>query len=282
MPPGFLSIFRSCARESFIQKAGKVCDVYTWEGMEKKVLREGSGLYKPRERCRVEIEIEGKKGIKLDEVFLVKETRVVTLGEADDQSTDAIEACLRSMRVGEDSEQRGYRIRLLSFESCKESWELSAREKMDIAVHHKKKGNEKFTSSEYPAAAHRYSNALKYLITIGPHVSDAEASEVRLLKTACHLNLAAAQLKLGLPHHVIRNCSKVLAVDENNCKALFRRGQAHCIMNEFELAEVDLLKAKSLDPKSSAIEQQLNVLASKRKAQNEQYHHALKKMFSSK
>ena len=263
--------------------------------MEKTVLREGSGLYKPRERCRVEIEIEGRKGSKLEEVFLVKETRVVTLGEADDQSTDAIEACLRSMRVGEESEfsfqgdnfdedgeQRWYRIRLLSFESCKESWELSAREKLDFASHHKKNGNEKFTSSDYTAAAHRYSNALKYLITIGSHVSGAEASEVRLLKTACYLNLAAAQLKLGLPHHVISNCSKVLAVDENNCKALFRRGQAHCAMNEFELAEVDLLKAKSLEPKSSSIEQQLNVLASKRKAQNEQYRHALKKMFCSK
>lgn len=46
---------------------------------------------------------------------------------------------------------------------------------------------------------------------------------------------------------------QVLAISENNCKALFRRGQAHMGLNEYEKGIADLTQASYSAPNNTDI-----------------------------
>jgi hypothetical protein len=53
---------------------------------------------------------------------------------------------------------------------------------------------------------------------------------------ALHLNLAACKLKTNDLREAIIECEKSLDIDENNMKAIFRRGQANSKLSEFAKA----------------------------------------------
>lgn len=273
----------------------------------KKVVKEGIGLYKPNDRSRVTIKLEGRLRDGHGSLLLPRQTQELFLGEADDEATETIERCIRNMRVGEDAEftintrtlpgppielVRGaesplspvwYSIHLVSMKRAKETWRMSAPEKLDVASHHKAVGNEKFKVGSHFMAAKRYSMALKYLISISPMIlSDEERDHVRELKVACLSNLAASQLKLQIPHSAAKNCSKVLEADPNNLKALYRRGQALMFMNDFDSAREDIERARRLDPSSRAVSELLKELQSREQQQKRHYHQALKSMFGGK
>ena len=275
--------------------------------VDKKVVKEGSGLYKPNDRSSVTIELQGRlrdgQGIPL----LPRQTRELILGEADDEATEAVERCIQSMRVGEVAEftvdtntlpgpplelVRGsknpqapvwYSIRLVSNERAKETWWMSAGEKLDVASRHKVVGNEKYKAGIHFAAAKRYSVALKYLISISPmKLSDEERDQTRELKTTCLSNLAACQLKLKIHDSAAKNCSKVLETDPDNLKALYRRGQALMFMNEHDSSREDLERARRLNPNSRAVSDLLKELQSREQQQKRHYHEALRSMFGRK
>lgn len=274
---------------------------------EKRVVKEGAGLYKPNERGRVTIEVEGRLGDGRGSALLPRQTRELVLREADDEATEAIEGCIRTMRVGEVAEftvgngtlpgppielVRGaqspqspvwYSIRLVSSTRAKESWRLSTREKLEVAGHHKAVGNERFKAGNHSVAGKRYSKALKYLISINPvRLSDEERDQVKQLKVTCLSNLAASQLKLKIFHYANTNCSKVLEADPDNLKALYRRGQALMFMNDYDSARVDLERAQRLDPSSRAVSELLRELSSREQQKKRHYHQALKSMFGGK
>ena len=54
------------------------------------------------------------------------------------------------------------------------------------------------------------------------------------------LNLGLCYLKLNRYHHAINYCSQALDKDENNEKALYRRGLAYLNVGELNKARVDL------------------------------------------
>lgn len=66
------------------------------------------------------------------------------------------------------------------------------------------------------------------------------------------MNLAQCALLLGNPKRTIELCNRVLAVDQNNAKALFRRGSARLEVvsspRELEEAMVDLSNADAIAP----------------------------------
>jgi len=57
------------------------------------------------------------------------------------------------------------------------------------------------------------------------------------------LNLGLCYLKLGKYHHAINYCSQVLEKDEDNDKALYRRGLSYLNVGELNKAKHDLYKA---------------------------------------
>lgn len=178
-----------------------------------------------------------------------------------------------------------YTIDMISFECGRDLWELSDQERLEIAKRHKEAGGELFKLDKIKGAAICYSKALKYLIPVDPdiqlevqHLQDYE-KEIFSLQSVLMLNLAACQLKFQQYPHVVSNCSRVLALEPDNVKALYRRGQAFTMMNDLDRAREDLLKAKKLEPANRAIDEQLKLLESHQQAHDSKYKDALKTMF---
>ena len=271
-------------------------------------MKDSSSLYRPNERSKVTIELEGRLGCSEGHVLLPRQTHELTIGEADDEATVGLERLITTMRVGEvndfvincttlpcppfqlaqgvaESPQGPvwYNIRLVNCTRANESWRMAPHEKLDLANHHKVIGNERFKTGKHSAAARRYSKALKCLISISPlHISDEEKQQAAQLKMACLLNLAACQLKLNAFHNACKNCSKVLETHPGNLKALYRRGQALMFMNDLDLARQDLTEAQTLDPNNRAVNDMLKQLQSRDRQQKKRYHQALKSMFIGK
>ena len=273
--------------------------------MNKTVLKEGTGLNKPADRSSATVELTGRYSINLDNVPVPIQQLTLTLGEANDEGTYQLERFIATMRTGERSEFTGvfslpgppvvvqselgespialkYTIQLVSFQRAKDSWKLGFEEKLSIANHHKSIGNERFREGQYCAAARRYSKALKYIISINPNcVSDGEIEMVYDLKKSCLSNLAVCQLNLKLYDYVVKNCSKVLSMEPNHVKALFRRGKSYMYMGDNESARKDLERAKELDKNNRSVIELLKELTSREIQEKRHYHQALKKMFAS-
>ena len=84
-------------------------------------------------------------------------------------------------------------------------------------------GGEKFRAGQYVDALERYEEALSCLEAAGDHVVAAHTeTHVALLN-----NRAACMLKLGNPRACAEDCTKALAIDSENPKALLRRAVAN-------------------------------------------------------
>ncbi|KAH9604553.1 hypothetical protein KSS87_015929 [Heliosperma pusillum] len=86
------------------------------------------------------------------------------------------------------------------------------------------------------------------------------------VKNPCHLNMAACFIKLKQYDNAIMQCSTVLAEEENNVKALYRRGKAKAELGQIDPAREDLLKARKYAPDDKAIVKELRLLAEQDKA----------------
>lgn len=178
-----------------------------------------------------------------------------------------------------------YTIHMVSFERGRDLWELSDQDRLEIAKRYKETGGELFKLDKTKGAAICYSKGLKYLIPVDPDIQlevqqlQEYEKEIFSLQSVLMLNLAACQLKFQQYPHVVKNCSRVLEMEADNVKALYRRGQALVMMNDYDRAREDLTKAKKLEPANKAVDEQLKLLESRQQAHNAKYKDALKSMF---
>ncbi len=78
------------------------------------------------------------------------------------------------------------------------------------------------------------------------------------------LNLGLCYNKLEKYHHAIKFCSQALDKDEDNEKALYRRGFAYLNVGELSRAKKDLVKASEMtDGSDSNINKALQMLKQK-------------------
>ena len=240
-----------------------------------RVVSNGHGLYRPRNRSKLIAEIESRLGDGDGEYLINKGIYEIALEEADEDIWEEIEVCLMSMQAGEESEfcqkesKRWYRIKLISFENSTEFWKLTEDAKMIHAVHHKQHGNELFNQGNVKSAASCYSRALKYLITITSIEITVDISgksvNIKELKKQCLLNLSICHLRLKSYKYAVETATKVLALDSNNGKALYRRGVARVELGDIDEAWLDLTKAKEYEPNSKAINDQLTIVQERKR-----------------
>eukprot|EP01084_Bolivina_argentea_P003303 6201_1 len=96
------------------------------------------------------------------------------------------------------------------------------------------------------------------------------------LRLTAFNNMAAVYAKLGKWDDVKEKCTRVLKHDDKNTKALFRRGMSYRKLNLYELARVDLEKAKEiLNNSDAAIERELKLLSKDEKNADKEF---MKKM----
>ncbi|NXC70802.1 FKBP4 isomerase, partial [Anhinga anhinga] len=161
-----------------------------------------------------------------------------------------------------------YEVKLKSFEKAKESWEMNTDEKLEQSCIVKERGTHYFKEGKYKQAALQYKKIVSWL-EHEAGLSEEEDTKTKSLMLAAHLNLAMCHLKLKEYSQALENCDKALKLDSNNEKGLFRRGEAHLAVNDFELARGDFQKVIQLYPSNKAAKVQLVTCQQKIREQHE-------------
>ncbi|XP_052020349.1 FK506-binding protein-like [Apodemus sylvaticus] len=189
------------------------------------------------------------------------------------------EKCLESMRQGEEakihlpgSSAPLAKLRLDSFTTGRDSWELEDVEKEALAKEEHRRGTELFRAGNPQGAARCYGRALRLLLTLPPPGPPE--------RTILYANLAACQLLLGHPKLAAQSCDRVLEREPGHLKALYRRGVAQAALGDLEKATADLKKVLAADPKNRAAKEELGKVVIQGKIQDAGLARGLRKMFS--
>ncbi|KAM7243780.1 hypothetical protein CapIbe_004388 [Capra ibex] len=247
-------------------------------GIIRRTRTRGEGYAKPNEGAIVEVALEG---YFKDQMFDQRELRF-EVGEGESMDLPCgLEKAIQRMEKGEHSivylkpsyafgsagkekfqippnAELKYEIHLKSFEKAKESWEMSSEEKLEQSTIVKERGTVYFKEGKYKQAVLQYKKIVSWL-EYESSFSDEDAEKAQALRLASHLNLAMCHLKLQAFSAAIENCNKALELDSNNEKGLFRRGEAHLAVNDFDLARADFQKVLQLYPSNKAAKAQLVV-----------------------
>lgn len=163
-----------------------------------------------------------------------------------------------------------YEVELIGFDEVKEGKarsDMTVEERISSADRRKMDGNALFKEEKLEEAIQQYEMAIAYMgddfmfQLFGKYQDMAMA-----VKNPCHLNMAACMIKLKRYEEAIGHCSIVLAEDEKNVKALFRRGKAKAELGQTDAAREDFLKAGKFAPGDKAIAKELRLLAEHDKA----------------
>ncbi|XP_074096139.1 FK506-binding protein 59kD isoform X1 [Cotesia typhae] len=230
----------------------------------------------PNDGALVQIHLVGKYN---DKIF---EERDVTfnLGEGEDQGiVEGLEAALAKFRIGEKSrlvikskfafKKTGnkefnippdadveYIVEMKSFEKLADVWSMEPETIIEQAKISKEKSTNYFKSGKYHLAIKMSRKVVEYL------ESDSEFDEK--LKPERDQLLLSAYLNLGLFYLMINDnfeaknaCTKALAIDSSNEKALFRRGQALLALSQPEEAKSNFEMVIKIKPNNTAAVKQI-------------------------
>lgn len=170
-----------------------------------------------------------------------------------------------------------YTITLHSFKRARQVWEMEDSELLSLAREYKDRGTELYKEEHVRAASISYSKAIKMVTA----VNTLETETVEELQRTLFLNLAACQLKLGLDNDAYDNCTRVLLIQPQCIKALYRRGVAAIALGELTIAEHDLKEAERIEPENKAVQKKLRQVIKLIHQQATSLSHALKPMFTS-
>ncbi|KAK9664517.1 hypothetical protein RND81_14G047800 [Saponaria officinalis] len=270
-----------------------VSEVTTDKKVLKKILKEGEGYDRPNDGAVVQVKLLGK--LQDGTVFVKKgfeEDPPLEFKVDEEQVIDGLDRAVTTMKKGEialltvqpeyafgasgsiqelatvpPNATVFYEIEMVSFTKEKESWDMNTPEKIEAATKKKEEGNTLFKAGKYERASKRYEKAVKY-IEYDSSFEDEEKKQAKALKISCNLNAAACKLKLKEYKQAEKLCTKVLELDSNNVKALYRRAQAYIHLVDLELAETDIKKALEIEPENREVKMEYRLLKEKVKEYN--------------
>lgn len=133
----------------------------------------------------------------------------------------------------------------------------------------KNAGNWFFNCKDYVEARRKYKKTVRYFNHLKDKLDGKFRSELKMeelreklqaiyqINTIACLNIAAVELKLNNADCAKKACDEVLLNDPNNAKALYRRGQAHISLKNYDDALVDLESAYRSMPNDKNIQNEL-------------------------
>nr|GEV99139.1 peptidyl-prolyl cis-trans isomerase FKBP42 [Tanacetum cinerariifolium] len=158
-----------------------------------------------------------------------------------------------------------YEVELVGFDETKEGKarsDMTVEERISTADRRRMDGNTLFKEEKLEEAMQQYEMAIAYMGDDFMFQLFGKYQDMALaVKNPCHLNIAACLIKLKRYEEAIAQCTIVLAEDQNNVKALFRRGKAKSELGQTDAAREDFLKARKFAPEDKAISKELRVLA---------------------
>lgn len=276
----------------------------------KEIITQGVWGDRPREggKCVVNIDDIVTENIALDEVqhatlsiYLDSEFNgSLIIGDSDTDIDRSLERCIQTMLQMEVSlmiltlppkslnetslkaKTVKCKVHLKEIHNKPYIFEWNHSMKYELAMCHKERGVELYRSGRTRDAFLRFSKALKLLITIIPVESDTAAQqrdEVVCLRVMLCNNIASCHLQCKNYCHVIEMCNKVLFLEPNNVKALFRRAVAYMETQEFDQAKKDFNQVQRLEPGNAAARDKLQELKKWQKKSDAKMAAAIKKMF---
>ncbi|GAB2210724.1 hypothetical protein Droror1_Dr00016007 [Drosera rotundifolia] len=163
-----------------------------------------------------------------------------------------------------------YEVELIGFDETGEGKariDMTVEERIGSADRRRMDGNALFKEEKLEEAMQQYEMAIAYMGDDFMFQLFGKYRDMALdVKNPCHLNMAACLIKLKRFEEAIVQCSIVLTEDENNAKALYRRGKARAELGQTEAARDDFLKARKSAPEDKAIIRELRLLAEHDKA----------------
>ncbi|PNF35974.1 hypothetical protein B7P43_G03542 [Cryptotermes secundus] len=276
----------------------------------KEMIAEGVWGDRPREggKCVIIIDDIVTENIALDEiqwaaasVYLSSDFNgSLIVGDSDTDIDRSLERCIRTMLHMEVSlmivtfvpktlhesslKARTVKCKVQLKEIHNEPYifEWSDSKKYDLAVHHKVRGVELYKCGRTRDAFFRFSRALKLLVTIVPFedgFSAKQRDDVMSLHVLLCNNIASCHLHYKNYSYAIEMCNKVLVLEPNNIKALFRRAVAYMETQEFEQAKEGLNRVQLLDPGNTAARRKEKELKQRKSESDAKLAAAIKKMF---
>ncbi|XP_056606799.1 peptidyl-prolyl cis-trans isomerase FKBP5 isoform X1 [Triplophysa dalaica] len=257
-------------------------------GIVRRIKVKGEGYNNPNDGATVHVHLQGWCGGSLfesrDVTFVVGESVDAGVPLGVDRSMEKMqkgECCLLYLKpkygygkegkpennIGSNAELL-YEVTLKNFEKAKESWEMDLKEKLERAVLVKQKGTQYFKAGRYSHAVIQYQQIVTWLeMECGSGTEQLQA--IQSLMLVAHLNLALCYLRLREYSKTVENCDKVMELDTDNEKALYRRGEARLLRNEFSLALEDFKQVLQVNPYNRAARSQIAVCQRKIREHNE-------------
>ncbi|CDO65746.1 FK506-binding protein (FKBP)-type peptidyl-prolyl isomerase [Plasmodium reichenowi] len=159
-----------------------------------------------------------------------------------------------------------FEIELLSFREAKKSiYDYTDEEKVQSAFDIKEEGNEFFKKNEINEAIVKYKEALDFFIHTEEWDDQILLDKKKNIEISCNLNLATCYNKIKDYPKAIDHASKVLKIDKNNVKALYKLGVANMYFGFLEEAKENLYKAASLNPNNLDIRNSYELCVNKLK-----------------
>ncbi|XP_068598846.1 peptidyl-prolyl cis-trans isomerase FKBP5 [Brachionichthys hirsutus] len=258
-------------------------------GILRRIKVRGDGYTNPNDGASVDVHLEGSCGGRLfdcrDLSFIVGEAEDKGVPLGVDRAMDKMqkgECCFLYLKpkygfgiegkpeygIGPDKDII-YEVTLKDFQRAKESWEMDLIEKLNLATEIKHKGNQYFKAGRHYQAVIQYQRIVSWLeMECGTGMEQQKMIQDFILTS--HLNLALCFMRLQEFTQVVENCNKVIELDERNEKALYRRGEARLLRNEFSLAMADFQQVLHVNSSNRAARAQISVCQSKIKEHHEQ------------
>jgi peptidylprolyl isomerase len=152
-------------------------------------------------------------------------------------------------------------------------------DRVEAANKRKDEGNQYFKEGKIPEAIKAYEQGLYFFEHIFPKSDSPDYVLMNQCKLPMFLNLAACHIKMQNWSDARINCEKSLDIDENNVKAIFRRGQAHQGAGNYDKARTDFKTAIEKDPKSTDLKKALINLDKQEQLYKEKEKNVYSKMF---
>jgi hypothetical protein len=156
------------------------------------------------------------------------------------------------------------------------------------ALHHKDEGNDLFKSGDLTKASRSYRKGTSILKPLHQHQQNNALdnndmdTQVKALLVSLQTNLSMVCFKQNKYQQSKDVASKVLHVDQNNVKALYRRALASRRMQQLDAAREDLKLAIAVEPDNRAVKKELLAIKKELEQEKKVKKANLAKAFSSK
>ncbi|XP_030632086.1 peptidyl-prolyl cis-trans isomerase FKBP5 [Chanos chanos] len=257
-------------------------------GILRRIKVKGEGYSNPNEGATVHVHLEGS----CDGRVFQSQDITFTVGESEDMGVPlGVDRAMEKMQRGEccllylkpkygfgkegrpeynigPNAELMYEVTLKDFQKAKESWEMDLKEKLEQAVLVKQKGTQYFKAGLYQQAVIQYQRMVSWF-EMECGVGREQQQAVQTQQLVAHLNMALCFLRLREYAQTVEHCNEVIELDSENEKALYRRGEARLLRNEFSLAMRDFQQVLQVNPSNRAARAQISTCQRKMREHHE-------------